>query len=142
MIHIITREYYAVRDILLLIFKGISLKIKDSKNMVIKKKGDAMDPFSEIYDTLLGLLIPEEQLSWVENAFEEKSICAEAYEEMRKAYERILDRLGMADEDEDLETMVTAMEHIQKELCKRSFQLGIRYVLDRHFLEAAQQGDK
>ncbi len=84
-----------------------------------------MEKFNDIYETMLGLREPEAQVPWVENAFEEGGICAREYEDMRAAYGRICERLGAAEEDPDLEAMVTALERIQKELCRRMLQLGI-----------------
>ncbi len=82
-----------------------------------------MNQFTKIYETMLGLLESEAQVSGVENAFEEGSPCAGAYEDMRNAYERLCARLGAANEDPDLDLMVEKMEFIQKELCRRMFAL-------------------
>ncbi len=84
-----------------------------------------MDRFTEVYETMLGLLEPEAQVSGVDNAFAEGQTCARAYEEMRNAYERLCRRLGCADEDPDLNSMVEHMEVIQKDLCRRMFALKI-----------------
>ncbi len=94
-----------------------------------------MSKFNDIYETMLGLREPEAQVPWVRNAFEEGDYCAREYEEMRAAYQRICERTGLGDEDQDLEVIVTAMENIQKELCGQAFDLGQQYVRDRHYFD-------
>ncbi len=79
--------------------------------------------FDDVYETMLGLREERFQAPGVENAFEEGCLCAEEYEKMRSAYARICLRLGMGEEDRDLETMVAAMEAIQKDLCCRMYHL-------------------
>lgn len=84
-----------------------------------------MQVFETIYDSMCGQLVPEAALSWVENAFADASLCQREYDRMRAAYERLCRRLGDEEEDADLDTMVDAMETIQRELCRRMYQLGI-----------------
>lgn len=88
-----------------------------------------METFDEIFDSMQGFLIPEASVPWVENAFVPGSLYEEEYGRMREAYERLCLRLGVnADEgDDDLNTMVEALEAIQRELCKRIFRCGQEY---------------
>ncbi len=79
-----------------------------------------MDFFEDYYNTLLGLLVEEARVPGVENAFAPGSVCQAAYENMRAAGRRICQRLGV-EEDPDLEGVVSSMETIQKELCRRIF---------------------
>ena len=72
---------------------------------------------------MLGLLEPEACVPGIENAFADGSFCADQYEKMRSAYERLCARLNVRDEDQDLNTMVDSMEAIQKELCRRFYLL-------------------
>ena len=82
-----------------------------------------MENFQQIYETMLGLLEPEACVPGIENAFADGSFCADQYEKMRSAYERLCTRLNVRNEDQDLNTMVDSMEAIQKELCRRIYLL-------------------
>ena len=83
-----------------------------------------MEHFVKIYETMLGLRIPEASVPGVVDAFSEGSLCQREYDRMRDAYERLCTRLGAGDEDPDLNTMVDAMEAIQRELCERMYRCG------------------
>ena len=61
----------------------------------------------DIYDSLQGVLVPEARVPWVKNLFLPGSPCDRAYSDMLDAYERLRDRLGVADEDEDVEHTCT-----------------------------------
>ena len=63
----------------------------------------------------------------VENAFAEGSYCASCYHEISEAYERLRDRLGVVDEDEDVEIIIGAFENIQQELCCRMYSYGVQF---------------
>ena len=63
----------------------------------------------------------------VENAFAEGSYCASRYHEMYEAYERLRERLGVKDEDEDVEIIIRAFEDIQQKLCLRMYHYGARF---------------
>ena len=53
-------------------------------------------PFSEaVYETLMGELIEEYQVPGIENMFQCGSKCELLYQDMRQAYNRLLDRLGI-----------------------------------------------
>lgn len=81
--------------------------------------------FEDIYETMSGFLELEAQVPGVANAFDEGSICARKYAEMRAAYERVCARLGAGDEDKDLNEIVDCLEAIQRELCERMYCLGM-----------------
>ena len=80
--------------------------------------------FDDIYETMLGLRIPEACVPGVADDFSEGSLCQREYDRMRGAYERLCSRLGAGDEDPDLNTMVDALEAIQRELCERMHRCG------------------
>lgn len=80
-----------------------------------------MDIFTDVYETMLGLRERDAQVPGIEDAFAEGTPCANGYEQMRSAYERVCHRLGVVDEDPDLNAIVENMERIQKELCRRMF---------------------
>lgn len=85
-----------------------------------------MDRFVEdIYDSIQGeLLIP---VPGVENAFAEGSLCHQLYQDMLDAYARVCERLGCADEDQDVETIINSLLTIQKELCRRMYFYGCKF---------------
>ena len=65
-----------------------------------------------VYDTLLGNLLPEFCLPWVENIFVPGYPCLEEYGKMLNAYARLRIRLGAVNEDEDAEVMINSLlEH-------------------------------
>ncbi len=82
--------------------------------------------FEDIYRSMTGFYIPEAMVPGVPNLFAPYGYCDRECARMRQAYERLCARLGVDadDEDEDLNTMVEAMENIQKALCREMFLLG------------------
>lgn len=50
--------------------------------------------------------------------------CEEEYREMLEAYGRLCDRLGVVDEDSDVEQIVDSLLAIQRVLCMEMFRLG------------------
>ena len=75
-----------------------------------------------VYESLIGeLVIP---LRNVPNAFEEGSVCERNYQEMLDAYARLRDRLGVVDEDSDVEIIIDSLLTIQRELCLKMFDLA------------------
>ena len=75
-----------------------------------------------VYESLIGeSLIP---ISGVPNAFEVGGFCETRYGEMLEAYRRIRDRLGVIDEDADVEIIIDALLDIQRELCLRMFEVS------------------
>ena len=84
---------------------------------------------NDIYLSLQGSLIPEAAVPWVPNLFKPYGYCEREYNELREAYARVCTRLGIDpdDEDDDMNRMVLAMEHIQEVCCKEMFRLGMEY---------------
>ena len=75
-----------------------------------------------VYESLIGeLVIP---LRNVPNAFEEGSVCERSYQEMLDAYARLRDRLGVVDEDSDVEIIIDSLLTIQRALCLKMFDLA------------------
>ncbi len=95
-----------------------------------------MSDFEDIYETMMGFRTLDAPVPWVENAFEDDQPCMNRYEQMRDAYERVCERLGVGEEDMDLDIMVSCMESIQKELCQRMFDCGIRFVTEKHYFDS------
>lgn len=81
----------------------------------------------QVYETLTGNLIPAYRVPWVENIFVSGHPCFEAYSDMRKAYERLLARLHVQDEDEDVEIIVDSLLEYGKIIALEMFRYGIKY---------------
>ena len=80
-----------------------------------------------VYDTLNGQLAEGYELPGVETVFSEGSYCTEAYEQMREAYARLCERLGVVDEDKDVEIIIQSFECIQKEMCEKMYYYGAKF---------------
>lgn len=70
------------------------------------------DFVEDVYNTLCGLLEEPYQVPGVKDLFAQGHPCEKNYSLMREAYERLTDRLGVVDEDEDLEIMVDSLLQI------------------------------
>ena len=68
-----------------------------------------MSDAEDIYATLLGYLVPEESMAWVEPIFVPGHPCYDAYDQMHAAYARLRQRLGVTDEDLDVETIISCL---------------------------------
>lgn len=76
----------------------------------------------DVYFTLQGEAC--EPIPGVENAFADGAVCDRCYSEMLDAYARLRDRLGVQDEDADVEIIINALRTITDELCYRMFSYG------------------
>ncbi len=83
----------------------------------------------KVYLSMTGELVSP--IPGVNNAFAEGEECSRLYESTYCACIRILERLGVKDDDEDLETIICCMQSIQKELCQRMFEYGAAFGFDR-----------
>lgn len=81
-----------------------------------------MDLAEDVYDSMLGERISP--IPGVPNAFAEGADCAGWNSEIMEAYERLRIRLGIMDEDEDLEAIVDCFLLIQRRLCINMFRMG------------------
>lgn len=86
-----------------------------------------MELWEQVYETMACHVVESARLSGVEDAFAGDSFCMQQYGLMREAYDRLCDRLGVVDEDEDVECILCCMEQIERELCKRMFHYGQRF---------------
>lgn len=95
--------------------------------MNINDKGRAacFKQAEEVYFTLLGESC--EPVPGVENAFADGSVCDRCYNEMLDAYARLRDRLGVQDEDADVEIIINTLRKITDELCHQMFFYGTKY---------------
>ena len=80
-----------------------------------------------VYQTVIGELQPEYRLPGVEDAFATGGICDQAYEQMCSAYDSLLARLGCANEDKDIETIIYALTVIQKEIAYQMYRYGVHF---------------
>ena len=83
-----------------------------------------MDFVDWVYDTLNGQMAEGYEAPGVETVFAQGSYCDECYERMRVAYSRLCNRLGAINEDKDVETIISNLENIQKEMCRKMYHYG------------------
>lgn len=82
---------------------------------------------SDIYDTLQGVMEPYAQIQGVKDAFAPGTVRSHRYEEITAAYERLRNRLGVTDEDLDVEIIINSFMDIQKELCFKMYAYGAQF---------------
>lgn len=81
----------------------------------------------EVYQTLTGQRTICPGVPGVENAFAQGAFCMERYGDMLKAYERLRDRLGVEDEDDDVEVIINALMDIERELSMKMYEYGGKF---------------
>lgn len=82
------------------------------------------------YATLTGTMRKEFRVPGVENLFDEGSECMDCYCKMLAAYERLCDRLGVIDEDEDVEVIIHALMTIEHRVATKMFEYGMKFAVD------------
>ena len=75
-----------------------------------------------VYESLIGELV--DPIKDVPNAFEPGGYCETRYRQVLEAYERLRGRLGVADEDPDVEIIIDSLLDIQRKLCMEMFDLA------------------
>ena len=85
-----------------------------------------MDIAKDVYDSLLGDLIPEYAPPWVASIFEPGNLCFESYATMHSAYERLTARLG-AEENADIEIIINSLLIFSEELSLKMFEYGMLF---------------
>ena len=75
-----------------------------------------------VYESPIGELV--DPIKDVPNAFEPGSYCETRYRQVLEAYERLRGRLGVADEDPDVEIIIDSLLEIQRKLCMEMFDLA------------------
>lgn len=95
---------------------------------LLRCEDEIEDPVEvQVYDTLVGNLIPECCLEWVENICVPGQPCYEEYRKMLEAYERLCQRLGVINEDSDVEIIINALLKRGRILAMEMFQYGRKY---------------
>ena len=77
-----------------------------------------------VYQTLIGEVSGPYRIPGVENAYATGSECDQLYNELCDAYDRLRERLGIADEDPDAEIIIGNLLSIQHTLCLKMFHYG------------------
>ena len=80
-----------------------------------------------VYGTLLGVLEDEACISDVQCLFEEGMPCHTLYSNMLAAYDRVRQRLGMENEDPDIEEIINSLLKISQITGYEMFCCGTRY---------------
>lgn len=80
------------------------------------------------YHTMACGLIESFHMPGVENAFQDGK-CAQMQKLIYDTSRRLCERLGVQDEDRDIETILFAFEEIQEELCYRMYRYGAKFGL-------------
>ena len=80
-----------------------------------------------VYNTLCGQLEEEFCVPGVENLYEEGKPCMNWYSEMLDAYGRLRERLGVKNEDKDVETMIRCFLSICEEEAYHMYHYGAKF---------------
>ena len=80
-----------------------------------------------IYDTLTGEMCDAYRVPGVENLFSESGECMACYGRFLEAYGRLCSRLGVEDEDADVEIIVNAFMDMERIISFRMFHYGMIY---------------
>ena len=80
-----------------------------------------------VYQSVIGELQPDFAIRGIENSFAPGSMCDTAYNDMLCAYARLTERLGVHNEDKDLETILHCMTVIQKEIAYQMYRYGVHF---------------
>ena len=80
--------------------------------------------FEDVYYTMLGELVEPYALPAVENAYAPGGECDRLYTEIHRASERLHSRLGVPQEDADVEIILSNFLSIQRILCEKIFRYG------------------
>ena len=80
--------------------------------------------FEDVYYSMLGEMEESVALSNVENAYTSGGECDRLYIEIHNACRSLCNRLGVPDEDADVELILGNFSAIQRILCERMFHYG------------------
>ena len=77
-----------------------------------------------VYLTLIGEVSGVFRIPGVDNAYAEDTECDRLYKELCDAYDRLRTRLGVLDEDPDVEIIIGNLLSIQHTLCLKMYHYG------------------
>ena len=69
--------------------------------------------WEKVYESLTCHVSESSRIPGVEDAFADNAYCMQKYRQMRDAYDRLCDRLGVVDEDADVECIIQCYMQIQ-----------------------------
>ena len=87
----------------------------------------AFDFVEMVYLSLTGELTPDQSMPGVENLFADGSECDGLYEKMWKAYQNLLDRLGLEDADDDAEIIINSLLRICQIVGYGMYKYGAKF---------------
>lgn len=80
--------------------------------------------WEDVYMTLNGFYVGRDAVPGVQNAFSVGSYCEQRYASLAEARDRLLVRLGVPEEDEDIEIILVESMRITDELCRKMYEYG------------------
>jgi len=84
-----------------------------------------METFADmVYDTLCGNLEGRYAVPGVEVVFTPESKCLQLYEQLDEVRDRLRIRMGLSEEDEDVEHIIQILESVQRILSLKMFYYG------------------
>ena len=83
-----------------------------------------MDFVEYVYYSAIGQLSQEEAVPGVENLFADGSICDGLYAQVLEAYERLRERLGVLNEDDDVEIIIDNLLEIGDRIGYEMYRCG------------------
>lgn len=109
-----------------------------------------------VYETLVLGVLEEYRVPGVEHVFSEGHVCLEHYGRALAAYQRLCDRLGVLEVDDDVEEIFDAFFSIRDEIGYRMYRYGAQFGLngerftgvlpriptENEILEALMRGDR
>lgn len=81
----------------------------------------------QVYYSAIGMAVEESRVPSVIDQYGPQGKCHGLYNQMRDAYERVCARLGVDEEDSDLDQIVDLMEDISKEVAFEMFRCGAMF---------------
>ena len=82
--------------------------------------------FERVYETVCGLRTTD-LAEGVDDLFVPGSACERKYQQMFEAYGRLCERLGVKDEDRDVEIIINALTGIEQEVARQMFHYGMKF---------------
>lgn len=80
-----------------------------------------------VYDTLCGDLHGQYAVPGVADAFAEGSPCDQLYDQLGEIRDRLQARMGLPEEDEDVERIIAILEKVQRILSIEMFRYGQKF---------------